>query len=66
MSNVATKKRSARPPSLRELQKEVQDLRARVEDLEDLRELNGAIQRNKGKRLIPWEEVKKEFGWNFD
>jgi hypothetical protein len=34
-------------------------LRERVEDLEDLRELNEAIARNKGKGLVPWAEVKK-------
>jgi len=34
-------------------------LRERVEDLEDLRELNAAIVRNKGKKLIPWASAKK-------
>jgi len=33
-----------------------------VEHLEELRELNEAIARNKGKRLIPWEEAKKGLG----
>ena len=33
-----------------------------LEHLEDLRELNEAIARNKGKRLIPWEEAKKGLG----
>jgi len=37
-------------------------LRERVEDLEDLRELNAAIARNKGKKLVPWEAAKKELG----
>ena len=41
---------------------EVSRLRGRVEHLEDLRELNEAIARNKGKRLIPWEEEKKGLG----
>jgi hypothetical protein len=37
-------------------------LRARVEELEDLRDLNAAIARNKGKPGIPWEQAKKELG----
>jgi hypothetical protein len=41
---------------------EVSRLRERVEDREDLRELNEAIARNKGKRLIPWAEAKKGLG----
>ena len=44
------------------LYEEVSRLRARVEHLEDLRELNEAIARNKGKRLIPWEEAQKGLG----
>jgi hypothetical protein len=36
--------------------------RARVEDLEDLRDLNEAIARNKGKPGTAWEQVKKELG----
>jgi hypothetical protein len=63
MSNSA-KRRSPRV-TLRMLHTELAKLRERVEDLEDLRELNAAIDRNKGKKGIPWEDVKKEFGWNF-
>ena len=32
----------------------------RVEDLEDLRDLESAIAENAGKSLIPWEQVKAE------
>ena len=39
---------------------ELQRLRRRVEDLEDLRDLNSAIERNRGKPGIPWNQVKKE------
>jgi phenylalanyl-tRNA synthetase beta subunit len=37
-------------------------LPTRVEDLEDLQDLNEAIARNKGKPGIPWEKVKKDLG----
>ena len=36
--------------------------RARVEDLDDLRDLNEAIARNNGKSGTAWEQVKKELG----
>jgi cell division protein FtsB len=35
-------------------------LEARIEDLEDLRDLEQAIAENAGKPLIPWEQVKDE------
>ena len=35
-------------------------LQQRVEDLEDLRDLEAAIAENAGKPLVPWEEVKAE------
>lgn len=35
-------------------------LKDRVEDLEDLRDLEAAIAENAGKPLIPWEKVKGE------
>jgi len=44
------------------LYEELVRLRERVEDLEDLRELNAAIARNKGKKLVPWAAAKKELG----
>jgi hypothetical protein len=47
--------------TVRKLQQcELQHLRRRVEDLEDLRDLNAAIERNAGKPGVPWEEVKRE------
>ena len=48
--------------TLRSLHDEVQRLRDRVEDLENLQELNAAVERNKGKKLIPWAQAKKELG----
>ena len=42
------------------LSAEVMRLRKRVEDLEDLRDLNAAISRNEGKPETPWELVRKE------
>jgi hypothetical protein len=62
MSNVLTsepKKRSAQRITVRAVYDELNRLRQRVEDLEDLRELNEAIVRNRRKRLIPWNEAKK-------
>ncbi len=56
-------KRSARSkPSLKRVSAELARLRARVEDLEDLRDLNDAIIRNAGKPGLPWDKVKKELG----
>jgi hypothetical protein len=46
--------------TVRKLQSELQHLRRRVEDLEDLRDLNAAIERNAGKPGVPWQEVKRE------
>ena len=65
MSNVLisqAKKRSGPRITVRAVYDELNRLRERVEDLEDLRELNEAIARNKGRRLIPWDEVKKGLG----
>jgi hypothetical protein len=65
MSNVLisqAKKRGGPRITVRALYDELNRLRERVEDLEDLRELNAAIARNKGKRLIPWDEVKAGLG----
>lgn len=45
-----------------QIREELRRLRSRVEDLEDLRDLNAAIERNAGKPGIPWAEVKKEVG----
>jgi hypothetical protein len=48
--------------SLKRVNAELARLRARVEDLEDLRDLNAAIARNAGKPGIPWAQAKKELG----
>jgi hypothetical protein len=45
-----------------ELAVEVDALRERVEDLEDLRDLRAAVRRNGEKKLIPWTKVKSELG----
>jgi hypothetical protein len=47
---------------VRELHSELARLRRRVEDLEDLRDLNAAIKRNGDKPGVPWSEVKRELG----
>jgi chaperonin cofactor prefoldin len=48
------------PEQIEELKRAVERLQARVEDLEDLRDLEAAIAENAGKPLIPWERVKAE------
>jgi len=45
---------------LQKLERAVRDLDERVGDLEDLRDLEAAIEENAGKPGFPWEEVKKE------
>jgi len=47
---------------LQALHRELQELRRRLEDLEDLRELNQAIERNGPKPLVPWAKAKKDLG----
>ncbi len=47
-------------PAMHELAAELARLRDRVEDLEDARELDAAIQRNGGEPLISWEQAKTE------
>lgn len=59
---AAIKRSARRKPSLKSVSTELARLRARVEDLEDLRDLNAAIVRNGGKRGIPWSQAKKELG----
>ena len=56
-------KRAARQRlSLEDLHRELKDLRNRVEDLEDLRELNQAIERNGSKALVSWSKARRELG----
>ncbi len=47
-------------PTLYKLAAEVNHLRERAEDLQDLHDLKQAIQRNGDKPLIPLAKVKKE------
>ena len=42
------------------LAKTVERLQERVEDLEDLRDLQAAIVENGNEPLIPWEQAKAE------
>ena len=48
------------PQNLEQVYRELVALRERVEDLEDLHNLEQAIKENAGKPLIPWEEAKKQ------
>ncbi len=57
----AAGRKKARRPRVLQIHEEVR-LRKRVEDLEDLRDLNASIDRNAGKPGIPWEQAKKELG----
>ena len=59
MSKTLQKPRK-KQPSFQSLQKELIQLRERVEDLEDLYELREAVERNAGKPGIPWKQVKAE------
>jgi hypothetical protein len=63
MSNVLDRpsKRNSRV-TLQSLRREIAEFRSRIEDLEDLRELNQAIERNGAKPLIPWSKAKKTLG----
>jgi hypothetical protein len=57
-----TKEAPKRKRTVHELAVEVDGLRARIEDLEDLRDLRAAVRRNGEKKLIPWTKVKSELG----
>ena len=48
------------PLTLEKVYRELQVLRERVADLEDLRDLRDAIAENAGKPLVSWEEAKKD------
>ena len=43
-----------------QLTKAVEHLQERVEDLEDLRDLQAAIAENGNQPLIPWEQAKAQ------
>jgi len=47
---------------LHTLSREVSGLRARVEELEDLRDLKAAAARNRGKAGMPWTKAKATLG----
>ncbi len=59
MTNDATTEHPE-PITLEKVYRELQTLRDRVEDLEDLYDLEEAIAENAGKPLFPWEEAKKD------
>ena len=59
---TATKRRTPRKPTLHTLSREVSGLRARVEELEDLRDLKAAAARNGGKAGAPWTKAKATLG----
>jgi hypothetical protein len=56
MSNVA----DINKPTLESLAAEMRRLEERVEDMEDLIELRSAVERNAGKPVVPWEQVKAD------
>ena len=60
--NKRIRQRTRTKDPIRALRAELKCLRERVEDLEDLRDLNAAITRNAGKPGIPWTQVKRELG----
>jgi predicted AAA+ superfamily ATPase len=48
--------------TLESLAADVEQLRERLEDMEDVIELRAAVDRNAGKPGTPWEKVKVELG----
>lgn len=63
MSKTLVASRAKKPP-LQQLAEEVDHLRERVDDLEDLRDLKEAVQRNGEKPLIPLAKLKKDLDIN--
>jgi len=59
MSNVTTAAHKPGKLTLQSIYNEMLRLRERVEDLEDLRELNAAIARNGKKKLVAWDSAKR-------
>jgi hypothetical protein len=59
MSDLA---QGSKEPTIQEIAAELARLRDRVEDLEDARELDAAICRNRDTPLIPWDQAKQELG----
>ena len=63
MSKTATVRPTRRArPTMRVLVHRLDQLQQRVEDLEDLRELEQAIVENGTKPLEPWAKAKKDLG----
>jgi len=59
---TAIKKKPTRQTTLNSLSREVSRLRSRVEELEDLRDLNAAVSRNAGKPGVAWDKAKADLG----
>jgi hypothetical protein len=59
MSNATIAPAKSGKLTLQSIYDEMLRLRGRVEDLEDLRELNSAIARNGNKKLVVWDSAKK-------
>lgn len=58
--NKSSKLRSK--PTLGQPARKAERLRAKVEDLEDRRDLEAAIVRNAGKPGMPWAKARAELG----
>ena len=61
MDRASTHRRTKRI-TVKQIHNEPRRLRRRVEDLEDLRDLNAAIERNSGRPGVPWKQVRKQLG----
>jgi len=59
MSNATVAAHKSGKLTLQSLYDEMLRLRERVEDLEDLRELNAAIARNGKKKLVVWDSARR-------
>ena len=62
MSSATIAARKPGKLTLETVYSEMLRLRERVEDLEDLRELNAAIVRNGKKKLVAWDSAKRALG----
>ena len=59
MSNATTAAHKPGKLTLQSIYEEMLRLRERVEDLEDLRELNAAVARNGKRKLVAWDSAKR-------
>lgn len=59
---TAIKAKRPRKSKIRGLNQEIARLRSRVEELENLKDLDAAIARNQGKPGVPWAKVKTMLG----